>query len=444
MTGRTRAAAPLLAMVTVLLVAANLRAAITSVGPVLDLIGVGAGLSSTALGVLGAVPLLTFAAVSPAVHLLSRRVGVERAVLVALITLMIGTIVRSLPGPNVSLWLGTVLLGASIAVGNVLLPVIVKTGFPNRVAVLTGVYTSVMSGVAALASGVSVALAGLGGWRLALGIWAALGVPAVLLWAPRLRAAATDTAPPPGAGAGASMWTAPVAWYVALFMALQSTSFYLLITWLPSIEAGHGVSASTAGWHLFGFQLVGIVAGLATGPVIRRRRDQRAIGVVLSALMVIAMTGLLLAPGAVLLWVTFAGISAGGAIVLALTLIGLRTRTAGDTGRLSGMAQGVGYLVAAGGPVGVGALHDRTGGWTWPLLAEISVAVVQLFVALLVGRDRFTHDPVSPDPISPAPVSPAPISPAPISPYPGRSRSVIRATGAAEDPRRGGAAQEPA
>jgi CP family cyanate transporter-like MFS transporter len=235
---------------------------------------------------------------------------------------------------------------------------------------------------------VSVALAGLGGWRLALGVWALLGVPALLLWAPRLRAATGAAAP---TGPGASMWTAPVAWYVALFMALQSTSFYLLITWLPSIEAGQGVSASAAGWHLFLFQLAGIAAGLVAGPVIRSRADQRAIGAVLSGLMVIAMTGLLLAPAAVLLWVTLAGLSAGGAIVLALTLIGLRTRTAGDTGRLSGMAQGVGYLIAAAGPVGVGALHDRTGGWTWPLIAEITVATVQLFIALLAGRDRYTH-----------------------------------------------------
>ena len=387
-TGRTLVAAPLLATVTVLLVAANLRAAITSVGPVLDRIGADTGLSSTALGVLGAVPLLTFAVVSPSVHLLSRRVGTERAVFAALVVLVLGTVLRSLPGQQVTLWLGTVLLGACIAVGNVLLPVIVKARFPARVAVLTSVYTSVMSGVAALASGVSVVLAGVGGWRLALGIWAVLGVPAVLLWAPRLRTATRAAVP---AGPGASMWTAPVAWYVALFMALQSTSFYLLITWLPSIEAGHGVSASAAGWHLFAFQLTGIAAGLVAGPVIRASADQRAIGVVLSALMVIAMTGLLLAPAAVLLWVTLAGVSAGGAIVLALTLIGLRTRTAGDTGRLSGMAQGVGYLIAAAGPVGVGALHDRTGGWTWPLIAEITVATGQLFVALLAGRDRYTH-----------------------------------------------------
>ena len=391
---RTVAPAPLLAIVTVLLVAANLRAALTSVGPVVDLIGSDTGLSSTALGLLGAVPLLTFAVVSPSVHLLSRRIGVDRAVGLALAVLVTGTVVRSLPGHRMTLWLGTVLVGAAIAVGNVLLPVIVKRAFPAGVAMLTSLYTSVMSGVAALASGVAVALAGVGGWPLALGIWAAPALLATLLWLPRLRTPDGDgrdvvTAPRPGA----SMWKAPVAWYVALFMALQSTSFYLLITWLPSIEVSHGVSPAAAGWHLFLFQIVSIGAGLAAGPVIRGSRDQRGIGATVGALMATAMLGQLLAPAAVLLWVVLAGSSAGGAIVLALSLMGLRTRTAEDTGRLSGMAQGVGYLIAAAGPIGAGLLHDRTGSWTWPLIAEIAVTAVQIVVAVLAGRDRFTHGP---------------------------------------------------
>jgi CP family cyanate transporter-like MFS transporter len=250
-------------------------------------------------------------------------------------------------------------------------------------------YTSVMSGVAALASGVSVALAGLGGWPLALGLWALLGVPALIVWIPRLRERETVMTDP--AAAAASMWTAPVAWYVALFMALQSTSFYLLITWLPSIEADQGVSPSAAGWHLFLFQVVGIVSGLVAGPVIRARADQRAIGAAVSAIMVVAAGGLLFAPGAVLLWAMLAGVSTGGAIVLALSLFGLRTRTAAETSRLSGMAQGVGYLIAAAGPIGVGILHDATGGWAVPLVAEIGVATAQLVVALLAGRDRYTH-----------------------------------------------------
>jgi CP family cyanate transporter-like MFS transporter len=232
-----------------------------------------------------------------------------------------------------------------------------------------------------------VALAGVGGWRLSLGLWAVLGVPALALWLPRVRRPA-DPEPTPAAAAGTSVWRSSVAWWVALFMAAQSTSFYLMITWLPSIEADAGVSASAAGWHLFLFQVIGLVAGLIAGPILRAGRDQRAIGVATGAFMLAAVAGLWLAPGLVLLWVVLAGISCGMAIVVALSLFGLRTRTAAGTARLSGMAQGVGYLIAAGGPFGAGALHDATGGWTAPLLAEMGVATVQMVLAVLAGRDR--------------------------------------------------------
>jgi MFS transporter, CP family, cyanate transporter len=385
----TRTRTPLLAALTVLLVAANLRAAITSVGPVVDRIGAGTGLSSTALGLLGAVPLLTFAAVSPLVHRVSGRFGPERTVFGALLVLVAGTVIRSLPGPGVSLWLGTVLLGAAIAVGNVLLPAIVKRVTSN-VALLTSLYTSVMGGVAALASGVSVTLAGAGTWRLSLGLWAVLGVPAMALLLPRIR---TAPEPPPPEQAeptgGVSVWRSGVAWSVALYMALQSTAFYLLITWLPSIEADAGVSPSAAGWHLFIFQIIGLLAGLAAGPVIRARADQRAIAAATGGFMLVAVAGLWLAPAVMLLWVTLAGVSSGMAIVVALSFFGLRTRTAAGTAHLSGMAQGVGYLIAAGGPFGAGALHQATGGWTAPLLAEMGVAAAQTVLGVLAGRDRF-------------------------------------------------------
>lgn len=368
-----------------LLVAANLRAAITSVGPVVDDIRAGTGLSRTALGLLGAVPLLTFAAVSPLVHRLSHRFGPDRTIFAALIVLVAGTLIRSQPGPGVSLWLGTALLGGAIAVANVLLPAIVKRVTTN-VALLTSLYTSVMGGVAAVASGVSVALAGAGGWRLALGLWAVLGVPALALWLPRIRPPAVPE--PVGAG-GTSMWRSPVAWTVALYMAVQSTAFYLLITWLPSIEADAGVSAPVAGWHLFVFQIIGLAAGLLAGPVIRARADQRAIGAATGVFVLAALAALWLAPGVPLLWVTLAGISCGMSIVVALSFFGLRTRTAAETARLSGMAQGVGYLIAAGGPFGAGALHDATGGWTAPLLAAMVVAAAQIVLGVLAGRARY-------------------------------------------------------
>lgn len=376
-----------------LVVAANLRPAITAVGPVLHLIGTDTDLSSAWLGLLGAVPLLTFAAVSPAVHLLSQRFGTDRAVLASLVVLVAGTVLRDVPGFTGWLWLGTAVLSGAVAVGNVLVPSIVKRDFPRDVPLMTGLYSAVLSGFAALASGLAVPLADVGGWRLALGVWAALSAVAAAVWALRLVGpdapvpAMTTATPSPQA----SMWRSPVAWQVALFMGSQSLTFYLLITWLPTIERSHGVEEVVAGWHLFGYQMCGIVGSLAVGWAMRRTLGPRSLGVVVSVLMVAAMGGLLAAPGLVLLWDALAGLSSGAALVLSLTLIAVRARSTRDAGRLSGMVQSIGYLIAAGGPLGAGALNQLTSSWSPVVIAVAAVATIQCGLVLAAGRDRFTH-----------------------------------------------------
>jgi len=380
-------------LVTVLVVAANLRGAITAVGPVIDDLGDDQGLSAGALGLLGAVPLLTFAVVSPLVHGLARRLGTEPAVGVALWALAAGTALRSVVAVPGSLWVGTVLLAAAIAVGNVLVPALVKRDFPDHVPTVTGVYSAVMSGFAAIASGIAVPLAAIGGWQLALGAWAGLALLGALLWLPRTRA----HTPPPDDDPqplGVAPWSSATAWQVALYMGLQSSVFYLLVTWLPQIEHDRsGTTHSAAGWLLFAMQIVGILAGLATGPILHRRHDQRAVAAGVSALMVVAAAGLIVAPGAHVVWVLVAGVSAGASLVVALSLFGARTRTAHDAGRLSGMAQGVGYLIAAGGPTVAGLLHDATGTWVTTLALVACVASAQLVVGLLAGRDRYVGEP---------------------------------------------------
>jgi len=386
-------ASTILLVVTTLIVAANLRPAITSVGSAIGLIADGTGLSEGELGVLGALPLLAFAVVSPLVHRVSRRLGIELTVLIALLVLIAGTVVRSLPGAGPTLWLGSVILGAAIAVCNVLMPAIVKRDFPLTVSFMTGAYTSVISGFAALASGLSVPLGELGGWQLAIGAWAGLSALSALVWTVRVRGAGR---PERGASIapsarGPSMWASAVAWYVTAFMGLQSMAFYLIITWLPTIEASYGVPPAVAGWHLFAFQLTGIVAGLGVTAFMRRRQDQRLVGAVVSIVMIVAMSGVLLAPSWMLMWVVLAGLSSGSAIVVALTLVSLRSRTVHDAGRLSGMVQGVGYLLAALGPVGSGLLYEWTGLWSLPVIALIAISVLQGLVALLAGRDRYTH-----------------------------------------------------
>lgn len=412
----------------ILVMAANLRPVITAVGPVLPRIGTDLGLSASALGALAAVPIVAFGVVSPAVHSLGRRFGVERTVLVALILLAAGTVVRSLPGQSVSLWVGTALIGATVAVGNVLMPVVVKRDFPMHLTGTTAAYTAAQSVFAALASGLAVPIADAwGSWRLSLGVWVLLMVVAAVLWLPRLRrparrapvagphapapeganpdapatgpSPASSPAPGPSPSPGApashdgavtvrSVWRTGLAWQVAAYMGLQSTVFYVLVNWLPTLEQDLGVSPSAAGWHLFVFQAVGIVSNLAAPALMRIGPDQRVAAVAMPSLTLTAMVGMVAVPDLVLLWAAVVGLGTGGAFVTALSLVGLRSADPITTSKLSSMVQAVGYLGAAGGLVLAGALRDATGPGPLLVLYVGTVALLQIVAGSQAARDR--------------------------------------------------------
>ena len=381
-----------LALGALLLAAACLRPALTSVGPVLDQIGTSTGLSDSALGLLTALPLLGFALFSSFVHGPAARWGVDRVLLAALAVLAAGIAIRSLPAVP-ALWIGTAMIGAGVAFGNVLVPVILRRDHPGRIALFTGMSTSVMTGIAALGSGLAVPLAVvLGGWRLSLGLWAVPVVVALLVWAARTR---WVPAPAPGASATGtpveptgSVWRSATAWQVTAFMGLQSTAFFTLINWLPSVETARGVPPETAGWHLFALQIAGVVAGLAVSALMGRRAEQRPACLAVSLAILVAMAGLLWVPQWGFLWILLAGTGTGSSIVVALALIGLRGRSQSETTRLSGMAQSMGYLLAAGGPAAAGALIQITGSPDLVLVLVGGLALAQTVVAFWAGRDR--------------------------------------------------------
>ncbi|WP_375423094.1 MFS transporter [uncultured Friedmanniella sp.] len=192
------------------------------------------------------------------------------------------------------------------------------------------------------------------------------------------------------------MWSSSVAWQVTAFMATQATTFYLLVTWLPTIEVSRGVSSTTAGWHLVLYQLIGIPAGLGVTAFMRARADHRLVGVAVSVPVLLGALGLLLAPSWLLVWVVLAGLGGGSSLVVALALVGERVRSARHTAQLSGMVQSVGYLLAVAGPLGAGLLFRLTAGWSSTLVAVAVVAALQAVVALFVGRPRFTHPAAGP------------------------------------------------
>jgi CP family cyanate transporter-like MFS transporter len=378
-----------LLLVGILLVAANLRPSITSVGPVLGTIRESLHLSSGIASALISVPLVAFALVSPVAPVIARRLGMERAIGVALGALAVGIVIRSLPWLP-GLWIGTALLGVAIAVLNVILPALIKRDYPSRIGQLTGTYSAVQAAVAALAAGVAVPISGVApeGWRLSLGIWAGLAIIALAVFAPQLRRRTVPVAATSTPQTFRSPWSSALAWQVTAFMGVQSTVFYILIAWLPSIEQSTGVDAATAGFHQLLLNALGIAGSLIVATVVPRLRDQRPIVAATTALSAIAIIGVMTDPALNALWISIGGLGLGASFVLAVSLFGLRTTHHTQTAALSGMAQSVGYLLAATGPILIGILHDATDGWTVALFVILGLLVAQLLVGMFAARNR--------------------------------------------------------
>jgi CP family cyanate transporter-like MFS transporter len=391
--GRLRLS-PVLLAGGVILVAINLRPAAASVGPVLDRIQADTGLSSGWAGALATLPVLCFGLLAPLAPVLARRLGVRTAVAAAMVTLLAGMVLRLIPG-DVFLFAGTALAGASIATGNVLLPVIVRRDFPHRTGTMMALYATSLVGFAALAAGVTVPVADAlgGGWRPGLAVWAAPAAVAALVWLPALvrreRAglkAAGDVRPAP---AIRPLLRQPLAWQVTLFFALQSGGFYATLAWLPDVFRSHGASDSRAGFLLSLSLLVGLITATTVPGLAVRARNQQRLVLVSCGVWAAGLIGLIVSPmSAPYLWTVLLGLGQNSTFPLALMLIVLRGGSVTSTEGLSTMAQSVGYALAGVFPLAVGALHGATGSWTAPLILLLALLVPQVLIGLVAGRDR--------------------------------------------------------
>lgn len=380
-----------LAFVGIMVIAVNLRVAFVSVGPLLLEISSDQGWSNSTAGLLTGLPLIAFAVFSPVAPGFAFRLGLDRALWVSLLLLMIGVLARSAPVEG-AIWVGTALLGAAIAFLNVLLPSLIKRDVPTRVSQVTGIYTAAQGAVSAggAALVVPIAHATNSGWRLALGIWAGLALVALAVLLPRIRRHVSNAGPAADCPSPTyrSPWKSALGWQVTVFMGLQSMAFFILMAWLPSIEQDHGISQVASGMHISVFLFTGTLASLGAGVLLHRFTDQRPLALITSVFALSAYVGLAVAPEVSLLWCVVAALGCGSLIVIALSLFSLRTVHHTQAAALSGMAQSIGYAIAAAGPVAFGALHDLSGGWTLPLAATAGSMLVLCIVAVLSARNR--------------------------------------------------------
>lgn len=382
---------PLLLIAGILLIATTLRVAFTGAAPLLDAIRSEYGLTTAQTGLLTTLPLLAFGLVSPLAAGVARRFGIERSLLLAMILICLGIGLLSLPFVSL-LFIGTAVIGCGIALGNVLLPGLIKRDFSQHVAKMTGAYSLTMGGAAALGSAmvVPLALAGLG-WRGALLTLMVFPLLALFVWLPQSRRQAT--APLTGSGAihNRGIWRSALAWQVTLFLGINSLVYYVIIGWLPAILQSIGYSEAQAG-SLHGLlQLATAAPGLAIPLILHRLKDQRGIAVLVAMMCAVSALGLWFLPGQAVMWTLIFGFGSGATMILGLTFIGLRASSAHQAAALSGMAQAVGYLLAACGPPVMGKIHDASGDWHIPLIAVALISVVMAVFGALAGRDREIH-----------------------------------------------------
>ncbi|MCH5673019.1 CynX/NimT family MFS transporter [Streptomyces gilvus] len=413
----TRAWTMRLLVIGIVLSALNLRPAITSLGALLEEVRDGLGMSGSVAGLLTSVPPLCFAVFGVTAPRLARRFGTGAVVCAGMVAITAGLLIRPYAGGTAGFLAASALALMGIAVSNVLMPVIVKRWFPDRVGSMTGLYSMALALGTSVAAAVTVPMAdALGGsWRTGLAVWAGLAATAVLPWIPFVRdrgatPAATAVrqehapveAPARGrtsAGVHARVETPALritrsrtAWALAVFFGLQATAAYITMGWMAQIFRDAGVPASTAGLLLAVTMVMGVPLALVIPRVATRLPHQGPIVLALGACGLAGYAGLYLAPaGGAWAWALLLGVS-NCAFPLALTMVGMRARTGAGVAQLSAFAQSTGYLISIPGPLLVGVLYQHSGGWGLPIALMAALMVPQMVVGVLAGRDRTVED----------------------------------------------------
>lgn len=405
----------LVVLAGIALVGLNLRIAVAAVSPILDVMSEDVALTSAQTGLLGTIPVLSFALFGSLATPVARHLGLEPTMVGALVLSAAGEVLRAAAGSAPGFLAWSMLALAGMGMGNVLLPPLVKRYFPDRIGTVTAVYSVCLSVSTAVPPLVALPLARAAGWRWSVGVWAAVGLAAAVPWVvvivrsvaarAHLRELVRRSSSGPSAavlaqratgGALGIVWRAPLAWAMAVTFAMNSLGTYTVFAWLPEILTDAGLGSDAGGRWLALFAILGLPASLVAPVLTARMRSPFPLVVGFVACWAVGYAGLLLAPAhGTAVWMVLLGIGPSTFPIL-LALIGLRTATPALAVVLSGMVQGVGYAIAALGPIGIGLLYDATGSWDAPLLVLIGLLVVLLVAAWRACRPQVLGEPGDP------------------------------------------------
>lgn len=382
------------ALAGIVLFAFSLRTGVASLSPVLGLVGEEFAVPAAVVGLIGTAPPVCYAVFGILTPQLERRFGLERLALAAMVVVSVGLVARGLSSDATSLLLSTALIFAAVGVGNILLPPLVKKHFPDRIGLLTAIYSTILAVSTFLPPLFAVPVADASSWRVSLGLWAVFAVlatvPFIVLLV-RERGAGPDedieTASPRAFG---RLWRLPMTWALTVGFMISGALAYTSFAWLPEILVDTaGVTPLAAGALLALFAAMGFPLSLVVPVLVVRHHATLVLFVVAAAAGLAGIAGLVLAPAAApVLWVALLG-TAPLLFPLSLVLLGLRSRTHEGSVALSGFVQSVGYGIVALFPLTVGLLHQATGSWTAPLLL-LAAAVASAIPAGIVAARRTT------------------------------------------------------
>lgn len=379
-----------LVICAMVLLGTNMRSQIVLLGSMAPVIQEALGISEIQIGWLGAVPMLTFAVgalISPAI---GKRFGIENTLIVMIALLTLGIFIRAIVPTWGGFLTGTLLLTLAVGFANTLAAPVIKQRTPNHIPLVTGIFSLTMTVTAGLVSGVVLPLSEHVGWQWAIGGWGILGISALIAWViMRLKLGALDSSQTGSLEIApqVSVWRSAFAWQIAIFMGIQSLLFYTVASFLPLIWISRGLDAKTAGQMGSMFQFMAPVSIITLTWLINRGRPIRALAILATVLNFIGVLGLgYLSPSWALVWSGMMGLGCSAIFTLSMMLFSMRTYTTNQASELSGMAQGVGYVLAFFGPLGTGFLHELTGNWNTPILVMLAFMAINIWLAWLVCR----------------------------------------------------------